>query len=72
MSTTCFNKRLLTLQEVAGVLRENRSSISRLLKAGQLSYIVIGGRKLIDEADLLQFIANRKVKSAENGCSLGE
>ncbi len=64
--------KLLTLQEVASILRVNRSSISRLLKGGDLPYIPVGSRKLVDEADLLQFIANRKVKSAENGCSQGE
>ncbi len=64
--------KLLTLTEVAEILRVNRSSVSRLIKAKELSYIRIGGRKLIDEADLLAFIENRKVKSEENGCSLGE
>ncbi len=70
MSKIILNK-LLTLQEVAEVLRVNRSSISRLLKNKDLSYIVVGGRKLVDENDLLAFIENRKVESVGNGVRIG-
>ncbi len=66
-----FNK-LLTLQEVAKILRINRSSVSRLLKNRDLSYVQIGSRKLVDESDLILFLDKQKVKGAENGCSLGE
>lgn len=61
MNTNITSKKLLTLQEVADILRVNRSSISRLLKCGDLPYIAIGGRKLVEHSDLLLFIENRKV-----------
>ncbi len=72
MKESLFTQNLLTLQEVAKILRINRSSVSRLLKAKELSYIVVGGRKLVEETDLQAFIDNRKVKSDENGVRIGE
>jgi len=61
METLLTSQTLLTLQEVADILRVNRSSISRLLKAGDLAYIAIGGRKLVELHDLQEFIEKRKV-----------
>ncbi len=72
MSKNIDVKKLLTLQEVAEILRINRSSVSRLLKAKALSYIEIGSRKLIDELDLLMFLDNQKVKSDETSSRVGE
>jgi len=65
MDTVLTSKKLLTLQEVADILRVNRSSISRLLKCGDLSYIAIGGRKLVEHNDLMLFIENRKVTNTD-------
>ena len=57
---------LLTLQEVADTLRVNRSSVSRLLKGGDLPYSPVGGRKLVERCDLHAFLDNRKVNTDEN------
>lgn len=62
---------LLTLQEVANILRINRSSVSRLLKSGELAYIPVGGRKLVERNDLHLFLENRKVKSDGNAARNG-
>ncbi|MDL2279796.1 helix-turn-helix domain-containing protein [Desulfovibrio sp. OttesenSCG-928-G11] len=62
---------LLTLQEVADILRINRSSVSRLLKGGDLPYIRVGGRKLVERNDLHLFLENRKVKSDGNAARNG-
>ena len=53
--------KLLTLNEVASILRVNRSSVSRLLKSGALPYIPVGGRKLVGENDLALFLDNCRV-----------
>ena len=64
--------KLLTLQEVATILRVNRSSVSRLLKGGGLAYIPVGGRKLVCENDLTQFIDSHRVsKNDESVCRNG-
>ena len=57
-----MTNKLLTLQEVSDILRINRSSVSRLIKGRMLSYISVGGRKLIDENDLRTFIDKQRVK----------
>ena len=72
MNTIPTLNRFLTLQEVADILRINRSSVSRLLKSGGLAYIAIGGRKLVEVSDLQTFIDNRKVNTYENAARDGE
>ena len=59
---------LLTMGEVAAVLRVNRSTVSRLLQhfpgeAPELAYIGLGGRKMVRYRDLVQFIDKRRVGS---------
>ncbi len=56
---------LLTIKEVAKILRINCSSVSRLLKGRMLSYITVGGRKLVAEQDLQTFIEKQRVKCDE-------
>ncbi len=65
-------EKLLTLQEVADILRVNRSSVSRLIKGKMLSYIEVGGRKLVAEQDLLAFIDKQRVKSDEDCGHIGD
>ncbi|MDR1778068.1 MAG: helix-turn-helix domain-containing protein [Desulfovibrio sp.] len=72
MDESIIQYSLLTLQEVAGILRVNRSSVSRLLKARELAYIAVGGRKLVDSDDLRMFLDNRKVKTDGSACRDGE
>ena len=64
--------KLFTLQEIASFLRVNRSSVSRLLKNGDLPYIPVGGRKLVCESDLARFIDNHRVsKNDDCACRNG-
>lgn len=72
MNNTHKQNKLLTLQEVADILRINRSSVSRLLRGGDLAYIPIGGRKLVELLDLQLFIDNRKVNTYETAARDGE
>lgn len=47
---------LLTLNEVAHRLRLHKSTISRLIKSGELPCCQIGSRKLVRGSDLAAFI----------------
>lgn len=71
MTTPSEIQNLLTLQEVANILRINRSSVSRLLKSGDLPYIPVGGRKLVERSDLRLFLENRKVNTDGNAARNG-
>jgi len=66
MERPALHFKLLTLQEVAAILRVNRSSVSRLLKGGGLAYVPVGGRKLVCESDLARFIDNHRVSENDD------
>ena len=51
--------KLLTIEEVAEILRVHRATISRLLAAGALPRIEVGSRRLVREADLRTFIESQ-------------
>ena len=51
-------RKLLRLSEVAEETTLHRSTISRLIKAGELPCVQLGGRKLVREIDLDAFIEN--------------
>jgi len=55
--------KLWTMDEVAGVLRVDRSTISRLMGAGVLPYVELGSqktcRKLVRAQDLHRFVESR-------------
>lgn len=53
------NLKLLTIEEVAGILRVHRATVSRLLKSGELPCCVIGARRLVRPQDVLRFIESR-------------
>lgn len=57
----CDSKKntLLRLTEVAERTTLHRSSISRLIKSGELPCVQIRGRKLVREIDLDAFIESR-------------
>ena len=50
---------LLSLNDVANRLKLHKSTVSRLIKAGEIPCCRIGGRVLIRELDLIEFIDNR-------------
>ena len=63
--------RLLTIAEVADQLRVHRSTVSRLLKDGELTHVRIGSRKLIRYQDVCAFIESR-IRNSENRDSCRE
>jgi excisionase family DNA binding protein len=51
--------KILTVQEVAKLLRIHRSTVSRYAMSGELKSYVIGNRRLFKETDVLAFFENR-------------
>jgi excisionase family DNA binding protein len=58
--------KLLTIKEVACLLRVHRATVSRLIGAGALPHLAIGSRKLVLETDLLSFLENRRSLAANS------
>ena len=52
-------ERILTVQEVADLLRVHRSTVSRYAKSGELKSHVIGNRRLFKESDVWLFFDNQ-------------
>ena len=52
-------EQLFTIAEAAAHLRVHRSTISRMISAGELSCIRVRSRKLIRQQDLQTFIDNQ-------------
>ena len=50
--------RILTVEEVAGILRIHRATVSRLAKSGELKSHKIGNRRLFRESDVWTFFDN--------------
>ena len=48
---------LLTIPEAAAALRISRSSIYRLFESGQLSWVLICGKRRVSTAEIYRFIA---------------
>ncbi len=53
-------EKLLTVEDVMGVLRISRPTLYRLLKAGRLEPVRIGKRTLFDPGDIRAFIDGSK------------
>jgi excisionase family DNA binding protein len=53
------NPKILTVQEVADILRVHRSTISRYAMSGELRSYVIGNRRLFKETEVWAFFENR-------------
>jgi excisionase family DNA binding protein len=51
--------RILTVQEVAELLRVHRSTVSRYAQSGELKSYVIGSRRLFKENDVWAFFENQ-------------
>ena len=65
MIGTDNNLIFFTIAECASILHVHRSTISRLLKTGQIKHIAVGGRKLIRKSDLLEFLDNQIVNNPQ-------
>jgi len=51
--------KVLTVQEVAEILRVHRSTISRYAMSGELRSYLIGNRRLFRDSDVWAFFENR-------------
>ncbi len=60
MKESFQNIKILTVQEVAEILRVHRSTISRYAMSGELRSYVIGTRRLFRFNDVLSFFENQK------------
>ncbi len=58
-------EKLLTVEDVMGVLRISRPTLYRLLKAGRLEPVRIGKRTLFDPGDIRAFIDGSKGETKE-------
>jgi len=58
------NIRILTIQEVADLLRVHRSTVSRYAMSGELRSYTIGNRRLFKNEDVWAFFDKQK----ERGC----
>ena len=56
--------KILTVQEVADILRVHRSTVSRFAQSGELDSYLIGTRRLFKESDVLTFFEKQKA----SGC----
>ena len=51
--------KILTVQEVADILRVHRSTVSRFAQSGELKSYRLGNRRLFNEKDVLAFFENQ-------------
>jgi excisionase family DNA binding protein len=56
--------KILTIQEVADLLRLHRSTVSRYAQAGTLKSYLIGNRRLFKESDVWSFFDNQVARIA--------
>ena len=63
------NIKILTVQEVADILRIHRSTVSRYAMSGELRSYVVGNRRLFKDSDVWTFFENRI--AAESQVDLG-
>lgn len=54
--------RVLTVQEVARILRVHRSTVSRYAQTGELRSYMLGNRRLFKESDVWSFFENLVVQ----------
>ncbi len=59
-STTTYDAAILTVNEVADLLRVHRSTITRLAKSGELKSHQIGSRRLFKRDDVYTFFDNQE------------
>ncbi len=59
-STTKCDPEILTVNEVADLLRVHRSTITRLAKSGELKSHLLGSRRLFKREDVYTFFDNQE------------
>ena len=60
--------KILTVKEVADILRVHRSTVTRYAMSGELKSHLIGNRRLFKESDVWSFFENQ----ADRGCVSGK
>ena len=60
-------KRIMTLKEVAELLRVHRSTISRYAKSGEIRSYQIGSRRLFKSEDVWTFFENQVALECVSG-----
>ena len=65
MSDRGFGEPLLTVGEVAGLMRVSNMTVYRLIKAGQLSAIRVGKNYRIRRSDVDRYLDERAVRVEE-------
>ena len=61
--TEAIRTKILTVDEVAKMLRIHRSTVSRYAKSGELDSYLIGTRRLFKESDVLSFFEKQKAST---------
>ena len=59
MKVSAQNNRILTVAEVAELMRVHRSTISRYAASGELKSYLLGNRRLFKEDDVWMFFENQ-------------
>ena len=59
--------KILTVQEVANILRVHRSTVSRYAMSGELKSYLIGNRRLFKEDDVWLFFENQVARECVFG-----
>jgi excisionase family DNA binding protein len=65
MSDRDFGDPLLTVGEVAGIMRVSNMTVYRLIKSGQLSAIRVGKNYRIRRVDVDRYLSDRAVRVEE-------
>ncbi len=60
---------LMTLNEVGELLGCSRRTVERIIASGDLGYVRIGGRRLVEEHDLVALIARGRRRRVPAGAS---
>ncbi|MEA2446813.1 MAG: hypothetical protein QOK47_450 [Actinomycetota bacterium] len=66
MSERDFGEPLLTVGEVAGVMRVSNMTVYRLIKSGQLAAIRVGKNYRIRRSDIDRYLTDRTVWVEDN------
>jgi excisionase family DNA binding protein len=67
-----LGRRLLSVREAAAVLGISRSKLYMLMDAGELAFVKVGTRRLVDLVDVEHFIAVRREVAAKQSLEMRE
>ncbi len=57
--------KLLTVNDVAEILKASRSFVYDLLANRKIAYFTVGGKRLVSEDDLLSYLDSQRVEPTE-------